>query len=271
MTVRQVAQFLWVGPGLSPLERVCLQSFLDVGYDVHLYCYDQLDRVPVGVTIKDAGEIIPKSEVFIGAGDKGGSYAPFADRFRYHLLHARGGWWFDIDHVAIRLLPEPRDLWIASQWEGPAGEHPCVGAIWSRSGDDRLRWLKDRADAMILNPAALNYTSLGPTLMKEMVDTFAAQSRIAPWWEFNAYPFYYVERLAYRSWREWLIDKARFIRHLLRQMTDRDFRAAYVRPGTRALHLSNEIWRVKGLDKSALYHPGSIYGRLQRRHRFDPR
>lgn len=269
--IRQVAQFLWVGPGLSPLESLCLKSFLDVGYDVHLYCYRPLDRVPPGVTIKNAGEIIPESEVFMGAGTSGGSYAPFADRFRYHLLHARGGWWFDIDHVAIRLLPEPNDLWIASQWEGPHGEYPCVGAIWSNPGDPRMGWLKDRADLLVRDPTALTYTSLGPVLMNELVDTFSLQDRVAPWWEFNAYPYYFVERLAYRTTLEWLVDKLRFARHLLRQLTIRDFRAAYIRRGTRALHLSNEVWRVKELDKSAVYHPGSIYGQLQRRHGFDPR
>ena len=45
---KQIAQFLWVGPGLSGLESVCLQSFVDVGYEVHLYAYGPLaDRKSV--------------------------------------------------------------------------------------------------------------------------------------------------------------------------------------------------------------------------------
>lgn len=268
---KQIAQFLWVGPGLSPLESVCLKSFLDVGYEVHLYAYDALDAVPDGVVIMDAGEILPSDDVFLGAGARGGSYAPFADRFRYNLLFQRGGWWFDTDHIALKVLPEPTDLYVATQWEGELGEYACVGAIWCTPGDPRLGWLKDRAAQILEGGTALEYTRLGPMLMNEMVEHFGVQHRLAPWWEFNAYPYYHLDRLVFRTNRAWLIDKLRFARHLMRQVTDKHFRAAYIRPGSRAVHLSNEIWRARGLDKGLLYHPRSPYGRMQRRHGFVPR
>lgn len=265
---KQVAQFLWVGPGLSPMESVCLQSFLNVGYDVHLYAYAALERVPEGVTIMDAREILPESEIFVGAGAKGGSFAPFADRFRYNLLFQRGGWWFDTDHIALRLLPEPTDLWIASQWEGMLGEYATVGAIWCKPGDKRIGWLVDRCTELLSSGTPAEYTRLGPILMNEMVAKFSAQSNVAPWWEFNPYQYYHLNRLVYRTHREWLIDRVRFALHLFRQSTQKDFRAAYLRRGSRAVHLSNEIWRVEGYDKTVLYHPGSLYGKLQRKHGF---
>lgn len=267
---KQTAQFLWVGSDLSPLENVCLKSFVAVGYETHLYTYGNVGNIPAGVIVKNAAEIIPESEVFVGAGSRGGSYAPFADRFRYHLLFAKGGWWFDTDHIALKLLPEPTDLLIATQWEGEHGEYPTVSAIWCEPGDQRVQWLRDRADEILSSGVPDDYTRLGPKLMNEMVDHFGLKDNLAPWWEFNSYPYYYVRFLAYKGTKAWLKDVTRYIVHRVRELRKPNYRAAYIRPGSRALHLSNEIWRAEGLDKNVLYHPGCTYGRLQRKHGFDP-
>ena len=105
-------------------------------------------------------------------------------------------------------------------------------------------------------------------LVNELVKKFSLRDNVAPWWEFNPYPYFFINRLVYRTNKEWLIDKLRFAVHLVRQVTKKHFRAAYVRQGSRAIHLANEIWRANGIDKNLLYHPGCIYGKLQRRHGF---
>lgn len=258
---RQVAQFLWVGPGLSALENLCLRSFVETGYEVHLYSYGGLERIPAGVILKDANEIIPENDQFFGPHTCGGRYANFADRFRYYLLYERGGWWFDIDHVALQLLPEPESLLVASQWEG--FEHPTNSVIWCKPQDERLAWLKKRCDEIIGEPGAKPFIAMGPALIKEMVELFEVQP--APWWEFNPVPYYFIHRLIFRSNQEWLKDIGRGLVHRARQLYRPAFRAAYIRRGTRALHLSNEIWRANGYDKEALYHRRSIYGKIQRR------
>lgn len=265
---KQVAQFLWVGAGLSPLENLCLRSFTNLGYEVHLYSYGPLDLIPDGVVVKDAGEIIPEDDAFFGPHTCDGKYANFSDRFRYYLLFERGGWWFDSDHVALKLLPEPGDLLIASQWEGEHGEYACPGALWCKPGDPRMKWLKERCDEILSEGGEREYTKIGPMLVNDLVREFSLKENVAPWWEFNPYPYFFVNRLVYRTNREWLVDKARFLVHLLRQATKKHFRAAYVRPGSRAIHLANEIWRANGIDKNLLYHPGCIYGKLQRKHGF---
>lgn len=257
---KQVAQFLWVGPGLSKLESLCLRSFVNVGYEVHLYTYGNLDRVPEGVSIKDANEIIAEDDPFFGPITCGGKYANFSDRFRYHLLLQKGGWWFDTDHVALKLLPEPDDLLVASQWEGY--EHPTGSVIWSRPADPRLEWAKARCDELIGIPGERSYIALGPALITEMTKKFSLTP--APWWEFNPIPYYYIDRLIFRSNWEWAHDILRGALHRSRQIYRPTFRAAYIRPGTRAVHLSNEIWRANGYDKDALYHRRSVYGKLQR-------
>ena len=197
-----------------------------------------------------------------------GRYANFADRFRYYLLHERGNWWFDIDHVALQLGPEPTDLLIASQWEGERGEYACNGTLWCKPGDPRMKWLRDRCDEILSQKGEREYTKTGPMLVNELVEEFSLRRNVAPWWEFNPYPYFFINRLVYRTNKEWLIDKVRFLVHLARQATKKHFRAAYIRQGSRAIHFSNEIWRANGIDKNLLYHPGCIYGKLQRRHGF---
>src|SRR4051812_10885773 len=86
---------LWIGQ-LSPLEQLCIRSFIVQGHPYHLYTYDALDNVPAGVTLQDAGQILPKSLIFRNQLGKGkGSVAAFSDLFRYKLLLERGGWWVD--------------------------------------------------------------------------------------------------------------------------------------------------------------------------------
>jgi len=99
------------------MERLCLKSFVDVGYDVELYRYDDVEGVPNGVRHCDASDILPRDQIFQRkSGFGAGGYAEFADAASC-LLYAKGGWWFDMDFAAIRLKPEPTDLLIGSTWE----------------------------------------------------------------------------------------------------------------------------------------------------------
>jgi hypothetical protein len=93
---------LWIGQ-LSPLEQLCIKSFVVQGHPYHLYTYDRLDNVPDGVTVQDAGEILPQSLIFRNQLGKGkGSLAAFSDLFRYKLLLERGGWWVDTDVFCLK-------------------------------------------------------------------------------------------------------------------------------------------------------------------------
>jgi hypothetical protein len=105
-----VFKSFWYGPTLSPLEWVCLSSFTERGLDFHLYTYDEDIDVPSGVTLKDAGAIYPKDEVFFYQRGPGkGSVAAFANLLRYKLLHEFGGWWVDMDvmYTGAPLPSEP--------------------------------------------------------------------------------------------------------------------------------------------------------------------
>jgi len=97
-----VINSLWIGQ-LSPLERLCLKSFVVQGHAFYLYTYDPIENVPPGVTLQDAGQILPASKIFRNQRGEGkGSLAAFSDLFRYKLLLERGGWWVDTDVFCLK-------------------------------------------------------------------------------------------------------------------------------------------------------------------------
>ncbi len=99
---------LWIGKSLSSIELLCIKSFFANGHEFHLWAYDIIEtKLPEGVIIEDASEIIPREQVFCYKntnqfGHGKGSYAGFSDIFRYKLLYEHGGWWVDMDVTCLK-------------------------------------------------------------------------------------------------------------------------------------------------------------------------
>lgn len=91
-------QSLWVGDRLSRMEYYSIKSFLNLGYEFHLYTYNKVKNVPKGTKIKDASKIMPFDKVF----SLKKSFLPFSDIWRYKLLYEKGGYWVDLDMIAIK-------------------------------------------------------------------------------------------------------------------------------------------------------------------------
>jgi hypothetical protein len=92
----------WTGAPLSFTEQLCLKSFADMGHPTTLYSYGQIEGVPDGVATADASAILPEPDAMV-VHPRTGSPAPFADRFRYHLLRKRPGViWADTDAYCLR-------------------------------------------------------------------------------------------------------------------------------------------------------------------------
>ena len=113
-------QTLWTGPPLSRLERAALQSFVNVGYTVHVYTYNPLreftQQLPKSATshihVHDAREILPESDLFeysgrakVGKRADAFSFLPFSDLFRFTMLHKNGGAWIDLDIFLVKPIP----------------------------------------------------------------------------------------------------------------------------------------------------------------------
>jgi hypothetical protein len=91
----------WYRGKLTPIEQLCLTSFISKGHSVDLYSYYNVD-VPTGVVLRDASSIIPEKNVFFyKRGPGSGSVAAFSNIFRYKVLYERGGWWTDTDVICL--------------------------------------------------------------------------------------------------------------------------------------------------------------------------
>ena len=91
---------MWIGGNLGPVSAACLASFVRQGHRVVLYCYDTPSDMPFGVELADAGAIIPSSRIF--KHKQTGSYALFANLFRYELQRRDLGIWVDCDFYCVR-------------------------------------------------------------------------------------------------------------------------------------------------------------------------
>ncbi len=96
---KPIIQSLWIGDKLSLLEQLCIASFIYHGHEFHLYTYEKVANVPKGTILRNANDIIPEKDIFTYYN---GSYAGFADWFRWALLYAQGNFYVDMDVVCIK-------------------------------------------------------------------------------------------------------------------------------------------------------------------------
>lgn len=96
---------LWIGQQLGEISSACLSSFVKQGHSVHLHTYSDIHDLPKGITICDASKIIKKEKIF--KHKHTGSYAVFADIFRYELLRNVNGIYVDCDVYCLKPLTIP--------------------------------------------------------------------------------------------------------------------------------------------------------------------
>jgi len=107
MSLATIAMF-WDGPPLGLIERLCVQSFVDAGHPVVMFSYAAVEGLPAGVERAPASDILPPPDSMIRHA-RTGSPAPYADKFRFHLLARHDGMiWCDTDAYCLHPF-EPRD------------------------------------------------------------------------------------------------------------------------------------------------------------------
>ena len=147
----RVINGLWIGPRLSLLEMLTVQSFVDHGHEFNLWCYEDLENsLPEGAQLRNAADILDKSRVFryrnrnqFGHGK--GSVSGFSDIFRYKLLKDHGGWWVDMDVTCLRPLNIESPYYFRSHHE-----LPLVGNVLKApKGSPLMTACYERASAMV--------------------------------------------------------------------------------------------------------------------------
>lgn len=236
---------LWIGGDLSPFERLSASSFVKTGYSVNLWTYGGVGNIPPGVTIRDAGEIIPQSEIF----ETRGSPAPFVDLWRLEVLQRRGGLWADLDVISVRpeseLPPEPflvtEDTW-AGSWrsELPWTITNCIiHNPQPRAGNVIHQAL---VHARVYPRDLIEWTTIGPELLHELWEAKMAEGfKIMPVAFANAVPAGEIVELMMKP--------------------------GIINPRSHFVHLYNDMWRRAGIDKHTVDVPeSSVLGELFKRY-----
>lgn len=105
----ELANFFWHG-NFTKLEKSCIKSFVDNGFEVRLWSYTNLSVD--GAISMDARLILPESDLHkynqLSDHTDGfiASISTFSDVFRYTVLNKFGGWWFDTDCYCLKSANE---------------------------------------------------------------------------------------------------------------------------------------------------------------------
>jgi hypothetical protein len=243
-------QSLWIGQELSPLEILCIRSFLSNGHDFHLYVYDVPRNVPDRVVLRDANSVITSDLIGRFKYIMTDSVSPFSNVFRYKLLYDRGGMWVDMDVVCLNgfniaeeyLFPKVSTLFML----GGDTKHVDSWCISVPKQSELMRYCYDKAMSMI--DSQTPWGTLGPLLLQEAVERLGLQK-------------YASTRFFPVGWRR---------PDLLTQdkLITRIYWAVFSRSSL-AIHLYNEGWRYAGLDRHGIYDRDSIIEKLKRRYDVD--
>ena len=234
---------------------------------MRLFHYHPVFNVPKGVELCDARDVLAEDKIFYTESPSGRSPANFSDVFRYAMLQKYGGWWFDMDVVSLK----PAKNWplrslptFASTFEGEWGECASNCCIFMPSANHPI------AD-LLLNTALerqknekRDFCDLGPFLVQHVVKN-NDMTHVASYEEFCPYPWRIIDMLVYKTLKGRTLNLLRAMKHAVRQHSRSDFKMGRIQKNTLAIHLHNEIFMQKGIDKNGQYHPACGLEKLYRR------
>ena len=237
METPEIIQSLWVGEKLSVMEKLSISSFIAHGHPFHLYVYEDINGIPAGTTLKDAGKILPADKIFKYKDHD--SYAGFANLFRYKLLLEEGNYWVDTDLVCLRPFQHSAEYIFASerlQASRSVQANNCL--IKAPGGSAIMEYCYEKSAGK--DSRVLEWGETGPKLLTEAIMVMKMQGYVAKpeifcpvnWWDWNQF-------------LDGSIDD--------RVLADSD-----------AVHLWNEMWRRDQVDKSGDYNVSSFYEQLKK-------
>ncbi len=237
----EVVQSLWIGPRLPLRQVLSIRSFLQNGHEYHLYAYDPIEGVPAGVTVRDAGAVIPREAIFCYQNGFGkGSYSAFSNVFRYQLIFNQGGWWVDTDVVCLRPFDFEADYVFALEYEQDFTAWTASCVFKSPAQSDLLKHCLDVCKAK--DKMKVEWGEIGPHLLDQSVKQFGlARYALSPR-VFNPVNWFEVE-----------------------QLVSPDFDLSRLNDSY-AVHLWDHMWTHVDLETADSGSPGSLYGRLKGRY-----
>ncbi|WNZ27303.1 hypothetical protein HJG54_30920 [Leptolyngbya sp. NK1-12] len=265
----RVIQGLWIGGQLSLMEQLSIQSFLKNGHEYHLYVYGDVKNVPENTIIKDGNEILPQDRIFTYQTGWGkGSYAGFADLFRYHLLNQKGGWWVDTDVICLKPFNFKSDYVIASSYEGIWGSPAITCVLKLQKNSTFTNYLVETSDRT--DPAQISYGDIGPFLLQRAVAELKFEQYVVPYDYFCPITWRAVKKIVYPCEKLSLHKTIESAKDLVRPILRPHTKTGKLTRNSHALHLWNEIWRQNNLNKNASFDKRCLYERLKQRYLCSP-
>ena len=238
-----IIQSLWIGDDLTQIEKLCIRSFLDHGHEFYFYTYTEIGGIPEGTTIRDGNEILDSSNIF---QSKSGSYAHFADWFRYAMLVKNGGFWVDMDVICIKPFDFDSDIILVG------GSDAYTNAIIGMPAGHPMMVALEKTCRNYQNKARASWGAIGgPRVLSRFINQFEMEQYARPFMYFFPYPF-------------------------------GDWHCAFtvpfagggggggVYPNTYAVHLYNEMGRKIKLDKNAQFDSETLLEQLKAKHHVVP-
>lgn len=231
-----IIQSLWIGPRLSPMERLVINSYLENGHEFHLYTYDQVHNIPFDTVIRDANQIIPRNKVFTVR--KG--YSSFSDFFRWKLVLDRGGYWVDLDAVCLKPFDFDQE-YVFIGGRGGVGSNDCItsGIFKAPIGSDIMRAGWEACQNMDLKK--MGWGDAGPPLFTRLVHEFGFLDTIIPGRLF--FPFFHTG-----APRIFLIPGVQIPEEVY------------------SLHFFNEMWSQAKQTKEGVFPATCVYEQLKRKY-----
>jgi Glycosyltransferase sugar-binding region containing DXD motif len=265
-TSNKIIQGLWVGKELSVMENLSIKSFIANGHEYHLYVYEKVKNIPTGTMVKDGNEILSEDQIFkYQSGWGKGSYAGFADLFRYHLLKKCGGWWADTDVICLKPFDLSSSCVIASSYEGKWGEpaNDCVLKLPKSS--ELTDYLVDATGAMNLETAEFGQT--GPLLLQKAVKDLNLSQYVVSHKLFCPITWRAVnKKIVYPSVTITVEGFLEYAKDIVRPILHPHLKTGGITSNSYSLHLWNEIWRQNSLDKNQIYDNNCLYEILKRKY-----
>lgn len=254
-------QSLWIGDSLSKIEQLCIKSFIDNGHPFILYTYSAIDNIPEGAIIEDGNKILPAGAIFTHKEGWGkGSYAGFADLFRFTLLKQKGGWWVDTDVVCLKPFNFTADLIICSSFEGQWGS--CANNCILKIPRDHyfVNYILDEIYKIDFENATFGV--IGPGVVQKAVSALKLESYVVPYCYFNPISWSNVGPIILNK-----LSSINKIKELLRPvLKPKTLPGRRINANSYAVHFWNEVWRQNNFDKNSRYSKFSLFEKLKSKH-----
>ena len=176
----------WYGSEVGELEKLCIESWIENGYEFYLWVYDLDIEVPEKVVIANANHIVQFSEYFTyDEGHSKGTPIAFSNLFRAELLYQRGGLYVDLDVLCLNPYDFNKRYVFSEQIDSGWEWHVATCILYSENQGEEL--FKDWIDWIIAkrnNWRPTTHGDLGPNLLTPLIVSKKLKEYVLPKWTY---------------------------------------------------------------------------------------